>query len=299
MDNFNFNLFKYFYYVVYYKGFTNAARHLNVVQSALSYNVKTLENLIGKVLIIRNSKNFELTEDGSNLYEMIKSMFGILEQNFQPFNEKNNIYDELSIGVRHYLSDFIFKDAIKEFFEKYPNVHLNIDLYSKLDTKKFDEEYDIIIDYIEYTNLIDTPNKKELCELSNIIVAGKNLYKSFSTVKDIQEIKNAKFISLCPNKKKGKFQKYCFDNNVLFTDIVAINDSLLQKQLIKDDIGLSLIAEESIKTELINGDIKKIDIKDEIFKDKIVIAYKNNKKSKNINNFINILTKKYDKEAQN
>ena len=89
MDNFNFNLFKYFYYVVYYKGFTNAARHLNVVQSALSYNVKTLENLIGKVLIIRNSKNFELTEDGSNLYEMIKSMFGILEQNFQPFNEKN------------------------------------------------------------------------------------------------------------------------------------------------------------------------------------------------------------------
>ena len=45
MDNFNFNLFKYFYYVVYYKGFTNAARHLNVVQSALSYNVKTLENL--------------------------------------------------------------------------------------------------------------------------------------------------------------------------------------------------------------------------------------------------------------
>ena len=287
MDNFNFNLFKYFYYVVYYKGFTNAARHLNVVQSALSYNVKTLENLIGKVLIIRNSKNFEITEDGSNLYEMIKSMFGILEQNFQPFKEKNNIYDELSIGVRHYSSDFIFKDAIKEFFEKYPNVHLNIDLYSKLDTKKFDEEYDIIIDYIEYKNLIDTPNKKELCELSNIIVAGKNLYKSFSTVKDIQEIKNAKFISLCPNK------------NVLLTDIVAINDSLLQKQLIKDDIGLSLIAEESIKTELINGDIKKIDIKDEIFKDKIVIAYKNNKKSKNINNFINILTKKYDKEAQN
>lgn len=170
-------------------------------------------------------------------------------------------------------------------------------MYSKLDTKKFDEEYDLVIDYAEYTNLIDSPNKKELCELTNIIVAGKNLYKKFSTVNDVQEIKNAKFISLCPNKKKGKFQKYCFENNVLFTDIVAINDSLLQKQLIKDDVGLSLIAEESIKTDLINGDIKKINIKDEIFKDKIVIVYKNNKNSKNIIKFINILTKKYDKEA--
>lgn len=58
MNNFNFNLFKYFYYVAYYKVFFNAARNLNVVQSALSYNVKTLENQIGKTLIIRNDKSF-------------------------------------------------------------------------------------------------------------------------------------------------------------------------------------------------------------------------------------------------
>jgi len=58
----NFNLFKYFYYVAYYKGFSNAARNLNVVQSALSYNVKTLENQIDKTLIIRNGKSFQLTK---------------------------------------------------------------------------------------------------------------------------------------------------------------------------------------------------------------------------------------------
>lgn len=294
MDNFNFNLFKYFYYVAYYKGFTNAARNLNIVQSALSYNIKNLENLLGKVLIIRNRKNFELTEDGSNLYEMIRPMFSMLEQNFQPFNEKHNIYDELSIGVRHYLSDFIFKDSIKEFIEKYPNVHININLYSKLDTKKYEEEYDIVIDYVEYTNLINTSNKEELCELSNIIVAGRELYKDFSNVEDIKELKNVKFISLCPNKKKGKFQKFCFENNVLFTDIVSINDSILQKRLVKDDIGLSLVAEESVKTELVNGDIKKVNIKNNIFKDRVIIVYKNNKKSKNISKFIEILMSKYN-----
>lgn len=213
------------------------------------------------------------------MYENLKSVFAILEHNFQTLTEKNKIYNEISIGIRHELSDYIFKDSIKDFVEKYPNIHLNINLYSKLDTKKYDDDYDILIDYIEYTNLIDSGKKTELCELSNILVAGKNLYKKLPKVNDIQDVKDTKFISLCPNKKKGKFQKSCFENNILFTDIISINDSSLQKQLVKDDIGLCLLPAESIKSELVNGEIKKVNIKNEIFKDKIVIVYKNNKKN--------------------
>jgi DNA-binding transcriptional LysR family regulator len=281
MYNFNFNLFKHFYYVVYYKGFTNASKKLNIAQSALSYNVKVLENQIEKILIIRNSKNFDLTEDGYNLYETLKSVFGILEQNVKQFSEEK-IYEEVTIGIRHYLSDFIFKDAIKEFIEKYPNIHLNIKLYSKLDTKKFAEEYDLLIDYSDYTNLIETENKKKLCELSNIIVSGKELYKEYSNVTEISEINNAKFISLCPNKKKGKFQKFCFENNILFTDIISINDSLICKKMIKDNIGLCLVNEDSVKEEVATGDIKKISIKEKIFEDTIVIVYKNSNKAKEL-----------------
>ena len=74
MNNFNLNLFKYFYYVVYYNGFTNASKNLNIAQSSLSYNIKQLELQLDKVLIIRDNKNFELTEDGHNLYENLKSL---------------------------------------------------------------------------------------------------------------------------------------------------------------------------------------------------------------------------------
>ena len=51
MNNFNLNLFKYFYYVVYYNGFSNASRNLNIVQSALSYNIKQLEIQLNTKLI--------------------------------------------------------------------------------------------------------------------------------------------------------------------------------------------------------------------------------------------------------
>ena len=171
MNNFNLNLFKYFYYVVYYNGFTNASKNLNIAQSSLSYNIKQLELQLDKVLIIRDNKNFELTEDGYNLYENLKSAFIILNQNLEQFNNQNTM--ELTIGIRHYLSDFIFKDSIVEFVNTYPNIHINIKLYSKLEVKKIEDEYDMLIDYEDYTNLINTNNKDFLCTLNNIFVSGK------------------------------------------------------------------------------------------------------------------------------
>ena len=220
MNNFNLNLLKYFYYVVYYNGFTNAAKNLNVVQSALSYNVKQLEIQTNKKLINRDKKVFELTEDGYNLFENIKPIFELLDHNLEQIN--NNNFDEITIGVRHYLSDFIFKNAINEYIEKNSNIHVNIKLYSKLDVKKYEDEYDILIDYDDYTGLINSDNKMKLCTLDNVFVMGKELYNNYLDVKSIKELANIRFISMCPNKKNGKFQKMCFDNSVLFADIISI-----------------------------------------------------------------------------
>ena len=50
------------------------------------------------------------------------------------------------------------------------------------------------------------------------------------------------------------------------------------------------------KDELANNAIKQITIKEKIFKDKIILAYKDNKKIKIINEFIKILKKQYSKE---
>ena len=295
MNNFNLNLFKYFYYVVYYNGFTNASKNLNIAQSSLSYNIKQLELQLDKVLIIREHKNFELTEDGYNLYENLKSAFSILNQNLEQFDNLNTM--ELTIGVRHYLSDFIFKDSVVEFINTYSNIHINIKLYSKLDIKKFEDEYDMVIDYEDYTNLINTGNKKLLCTLNNTFVVGKELSKNYESVYSIKELGNTRLISMCPNKRNGKFQKMCFENNILFENIISINDSTLSKELVKNNLGLSFANKEFFKEELASGDIKEIKVVEEMFKDNICIVYKKGKNLNNINKFIRILERQYKEES--
>lgn len=295
MNNLNLNLLKYFYYVAYYKGFTNASKKLHIVQSTFSYNVKILEDIMKKNLITRNSKDFELTEDGYELYEILKSIFGILEKSFD-FSKNDNLYQELSIGVRHSLSDFIFKNALIEFVNANPNIHLSINLYSKVDPKKFNEEYDIIIDYDDYVDLIDAPNRENICKLNNIFVCGNELYQEYKNVTSVKELNDEKFISLCPNKKKGKISRFCFENNLIFKDVISVNDSIISKEMIKNNIGFSIVNENSVKKELTNNEIKKISIEEKIFEDKIVIVYKNNKNSKIINEFIKILKEQYNEE---
>ena len=294
MNNFNLNLFKYFYYVVYYNGFTNASKNLNIAQSSLSYNIKQLELQLDKTLIIRDNKNFELTEDGYNLYENLKSAFSILNQNLEQFDNKNTV--ELTIGVRHYLSDFIFRDSIVEFINTYPNIHINIKLYSKLDVKKFEDEYDVLIDYEDYTNLINTNNKDLLCVLNNTFVSGKDLSKNYESIQSIKELGNTRLISMCPNKRNGKFQKMCFENGILFENIISVNDSIISKELVKNNLGLCFVNRDFFKEEIANGDVKEIKVKEQLFNDNVYIVYKNGKNINNINKFIKILKKQYKEE---
>lgn len=294
MNNFNLNLFKYFYYVVYYNGFTNASKNLNIAQSSLSYNIKQLELQLDKTLIIRDNKNFELTEDGYNLYENLKSAFSILNQNLEQFDNQNTV--ELTIGVRHYLSDFIFRDSIVEFINTYPNIHINIKLYSKLDVKKFEDEYDMLIDYEDYTNLINTNNKDLLCTLNNTFVSGKELSKNYESIQSIKELGNTRLISMCPNKRNGKFQKMCFENGILFENIISVNDSIISKELVKNNLGLCFVNREFFKEEIANGDVKEIKVKEQLFNDNVYIVYKNGKNINNINKFIKILKKQYKEE---
>lgn len=289
MNNINLNLFKYFYYVANYHGFTNASQKLTIAQSALSYNVKTLEEIMNKKLIIRNSKKFELTEDGYALYENLKSIFALLEDSINNISDKHSNYLELTIGVRHFLSDFIFKDTIKKFTKLYPNVHLNIMLYSKLNIEKFEKEYDVIIDYQDYTNSIDKGEKLTLARLENIIVCGKSLYDIYSNVSSLKELLQAKFILPCPSRKNGKIQKICFENGILLNNLISLNDCNLSKKIIEDSIALSIVPKEYIQDELEQDRIFKINIEEELFVDKIEIVYKRERKADIIEKFIKLL----------
>lgn len=296
MDNFNLNLFKYFYYVVIYNGVTNASKKLKVAQPSLSLSIKKLESDLNKVLINRSSKQFQLTDDGYKLFETLKPAFESIERNIA-FSNDNKKYFELNIGIRYSYADSILSEFIKRFQYEYPKVKLNIDLYSKLNFDKINnKEYDIIIDDDDYIKQAENVAVESLCEIENYFICGNELIEEYRNVKSIQELDVVPFISYRPSLKSGKFKQFCYQNDVGFLETININESELYFKLIRDNLGIGFSNKLLLKKYLNDKTLYKLNVEEKLFNDKISIAYTKNEQI--VVNFIKLLKKYIAEELE-
>ncbi len=81
--------------VVDHEGMTNAARHLNLSQSAVSHKIKRLEEKVGRPLLIRDGHDIRPNRDGTALIEDGRAMLELHDR-----AAARLVYDELSGTVR-------------------------------------------------------------------------------------------------------------------------------------------------------------------------------------------------------
>ena len=60
--------------------FTNAAREVNLTQSAVSLHVKRLEDQVGSRLIVRNARGLRLTEHGEVLLSYARRILALYKE---------------------------------------------------------------------------------------------------------------------------------------------------------------------------------------------------------------------------
>lgn len=96
-----------------YLNFSKAAQELNIAQSAVSRQIKLLEESVGQQLIIRSSKKVLLTEKGQALLDELRLFETRLQDIF--FGHMNKT---LRVGILHGLLETWFNDVMVEFSNK-------------------------------------------------------------------------------------------------------------------------------------------------------------------------------------
>lgn len=287
MDNFNFNLFKYFYYVVLYNGVTNASKNLNVAQPSLSLSIKNLELQLNKTLIDRSNKQFTLTGEGYQLFEVLRPVFESIEKNIDFLNNEKK-YLEINIGIRYSYGKTVLSEFLKIFRTEYPNIKINIDLYSKLDFNKVKNgQYDIVIDDNDYISQLENVKTETICEIENCFICGNRALSEYKNVNSVSEIDTVPFIAYKPSLKAGKFKRFCYENDISFLEIVNVNESDLYYKLVQENIGIGFSNKLLLKRFLQDKSLYIINIKEDIFKDVLSIAYTKN--TQIVYNFIKML----------
>lgn len=104
--------------------FTAAAEKLNYVQSAVSMQIRRLEDQVGALLIDRSQKGFALTQDGEKLLGYARKLMQINDSAWMELTAQP-IRGVVRLGIPADYG-FYLSDTLKYFVEQYPYVEMEV-----------------------------------------------------------------------------------------------------------------------------------------------------------------------------
>ena len=241
------NQVRYFQAVVRYGSFTEAATECNISQSAISQQIKALEQELGVQLIERQNRKFTLTSAGEYFYKkslIIVADYDRMVHDTIRISKKDNA--ELRIGYLKCYAGTVIQLAVALFSEKYPDVDVHIisgnheDLYDALRSEKADivmndQRRAFSDEYVNYS----------LAHVNcSIEIALRNPIASLETVSP-EDLKNTPCILVASRRQQKTEQEYYSDifgfrGDFLFAD--SIEEARL---MVVQNNGFMLVDESS------------------------------------------------------
>ena len=103
--------------VVRYQSFTKAAEKLYISQPTISTHIRMLEQEFNSRLIIRTTKNIEITPHGKELFACAQKIFTLKNDLIQKWSEENKKI--IRIGASTIPADYILPEVLPLFCQKY------------------------------------------------------------------------------------------------------------------------------------------------------------------------------------
>ncbi len=105
--------------------FTQAAKQVNISQSAVSMQMRKLEEDLGKSLFKRLTRGVQLTSNGEILLKYAKRMLRLHDKALAALNEPK-LKGLIRMGAVEDYADLHFPGILKRFSEKYPLIQVNM-----------------------------------------------------------------------------------------------------------------------------------------------------------------------------
>ncbi len=132
--------------IVQYDGVGRAAKMLNLTQSAVSMQIKRLEESVGAELFSREGRKLQLTSTGETVQKYARQIIALNDEIVENIAEENDV-EEVSFGLPPDLTEHYLAQIVNQFKNLHPQTKINIQVDLSLNLlEKFREgELDAII----------------------------------------------------------------------------------------------------------------------------------------------------------
>ena len=286
---------RYFQSVVKSGSFTAAAEEHFISQSAISQQIKALEDELGVALLNRKKRSFTLTEAGEYFYRkslVLIADYDVMCHEVQRISGQNGEF--LRVGLLKGYSGNEFQKAISDFTVKFPDVtieivHGNHDaLYDLMrngelnivlndQRRAFSDEYvNIVLDVREYCAEISA--NSPLAQLDEV---------------EINDLKNTPLILLSTMEQQETERRF-YANDIGFQSEIYFCEYLddAHMQVIQGK-GFMLIEGSKEHSQTVTKAIKLLRNGSPIIRRYCAFFKANNSENKHINEFVKILKEKF------
>jgi DNA-binding transcriptional LysR family regulator len=129
--------------------FTRAAEEVNKTQSAVSMQMKRLEELLGRPLFARDGRGSRFTNDGERLIEYARNIVALSDEAVSAFT-KPAITGTVRFGTPDDYADIFLPEVLARFARTHPRITVDVECVSSLILKDRVQNGEIDLSIITY-----------------------------------------------------------------------------------------------------------------------------------------------------
>ena len=271
--------FKIFSNLVEKRSFSDAAKSNGITQSAVSQQIKTMEQHFNTRIVDRSQKLFRLTAEGEKIYRDSQEILRLYRKLKQ---EISKLGDMLS-GTIHIASTYsvavhVLPNFIKSFIKKYPAIDIRLDYNQSI------KVYDDVINNIADIGFVPYPQSNKLIESHTFIeeplVLVCNSKNKFAKRKTIQfkELAGQKLISYLSPMVSHKAIMALFKSEGVSIEVAKQFDNIdMIKQAVEIDLGIAILPISSVSNLKKGHNLNFIEFKNKPYHREIAIIHRKGK----------------------
>jgi LysR family transcriptional regulator, transcriptional activator of nhaA len=256
MFRLNYHHLNYFWHVAKIGNLTKTAEILYVSQSALSTQIKQLENSIGHQLFVREKRKLVLTDVGKTTFSYAESIFKLGSELEDRFNHGEQTESHvIRIGMLSTMSRNFVEAFVKPLMNN-PKIKLVIAArgQTNLLNELSNHELDLILTNVEVRGSSKQSWQCQLLSKQPICVIGHpglKLDKEFN-----QEYKNVGWILPLSNSPiRSAFDGLCAQHQFHPNVIGEADDMAMLRLLARDTKAVAVMPSVVVKDEIANGNL--------------------------------------------
>ena len=293
--------FKIFADLVQSKSFSQAAKINGITQSAVSQQLRAMENHFKILIVDRSQKQFKLTNEGKKLHEAAKEILNLYERLDCELQEmKKVISGNIRVSTIYSVGLHELPPYMKQFIQKFPTVNVH------LEYRRSNLVYDDVLHNVVDLGIIAYPAKNReleyipfledelvvICSPEHVIAKQKDV-----EIKDLAKHNYIGFDNDIPTRKAT--DQIFRDTKISILPVMEFDNIETVKRAVEINAGVAIVPRGTVRQEVEKGLLVSREFKNKAFQRPIYIIHRKGRVlTPAMEKFISLLTSKDSEKAE-